>query len=230
MSFERLKKWFRKSSGSPWYSPAELALLRSHVNRYFGTVQSVYRGIAPHEFPVDIWEIPPTPEHPYRLWATCGMGTWRMNVPDNAVCSRIELLIALPPDWKTDRLDELDWGWPFNVLKFLADYPAARHTYLGYGHVVVNDGGALAPSTRLSGVILECPYEYPPEAWECMLNPSGHILFLQVVPLYPEELEYKRVHGTAALETLLGETFSMVVDPVRRNCAIWQSTRENAAE
>ena len=58
-----------------------------------------------------------------------------MNVPGNTVCSRIELLIALPVDWQIDRLDELDWGWPFSVLKFLAHYPAAWHTWLDYGHV-----------------------------------------------------------------------------------------------
>ncbi len=97
---------------------------------------------------------------------------------------RMELFIGLIP--AQDGVVE--------ALASLAYYPIRYHTFLDDGHTVPGDG-PLWPGTRMTDCLMMSQDILPPLAWEDKV----HVDFLQVVPLYRSELEFKKQHGAAAL-------------------------------
>ncbi|MDR1734902.1 MAG: DUF2185 domain-containing protein [Oscillospiraceae bacterium] len=142
--------------------------------------------------------------------ATCGMGAFPMQVPDDSIPARCELMIELPLDWNLSGRAEEDY-WPLRWLRILARLPMETGTWLGFGHTIPG-GGALAGNTDLSAFVLVDPVR---EA--AFRLPGGEdCCFYQLLPLYPEELDFAVAHGAEALLEKLGSSFSFVTD-IRRS-------------
>ena len=149
-----------------------------------------------------------------------GMGAHRMHVPEELAeykLERAELVIALPPDWKLDgeSMEEERWYWPIGLLKVLARLPIASDTWLGWGHTM-DKQSPFAEGTKLRAALLIGPQGAEEGGEVCTLPSGEEVNFYQVIPLYPEEMEYKLEHDAdALLEKMAGIRF--VVDPTRRN-------------
>ena len=64
--------------------------------------------------------------------------------------------------------------------------------------------------------------EYGSEAGECALEDGSIVTFYRVVPLYPEEMNFKIEHGAEALVDLLKEEgLPTMVDVNRPNVCDW---------
>lgn len=198
------------------YSSNDFQSIKSHIELFFGDISHIYHVLNTNSQVINIFQIPPSTKYPFYLLVSCGMGSRKMRVPENDIPNRIELLIAVPAYWNMHQLDDIKWGWPFNCLRYLTQYPFVYNTWLGQGHIITNDA-PLAPTTDQCGIWLEYPFSYPQDALFCNLSYFKKICFLQMIPLYPEEINYKEAHGTKALEELFGKEFSMVVNPLRRN-------------
>ena len=216
-----IKRW-RKVPDAVVYSEKEAQAFEKHLEKNFGPVKSVFHELVSGEMHIDIYVVEPTEQFPcYRLF-TCGMGAKKMELPVQAKGKRpdrIELMLALPADWKFDEesMKGENFYWPVGLLKYLAYFPWNESTWLGFGHTIPLQ--KFAENTELSGVLLNYPENYPYEVGHVDL-PRGSVQFINVVPLYSEEIDYKLSFGIEALEKLMGDTFYAPIDPKRKNFAV----------
>jgi hypothetical protein len=144
-----------------------------------------------------------------------GMSQRAMTVPEGGRSFAYgELFLLLPREWNSS-----DW-WPIELLRQLARYPHERETWLACGHIVQN-GHPPRPfrsDVPFSGLLLTHPVSQGAAA-EYRRLPDGRLVrFYQVVPLYHEELQFARQHGSDALLARFAQyQTSDVLDPGRRN-------------
>ena len=216
-----IKHW-RKVPDDPVYSSKEAQVFEKHLEKNFGPVKSVFHELVPEEMHIDIYVVEPTEKFPFYRLFTCGMGAKKMELPAQARGKRperIELMITLPADWKFDdeSMKNENFYWPVGLLKYLARFPWNESTWLGFGHTIPLQ--KFAENTELSGVLLNYPENYPYEVGHIDL-PRGTVQFINVVPLYSEEMDYKLSSGIEALEKLMGDTLYAPINPKRKNFAV----------
>lgn len=216
-----IKHW-RKVPDDPVYSSKETQSFEKHLEKNFGPVKSVFHELVPEEMHIDIYVVEPTEKFPFYRLFTCGMGARKMDLPAQARGKRperIELMITLPADWKFDdeSMKSENFYWPVGLLKYLARFPWSESTWLGFGHTIPLQ--KFAENTELSGVLLNYPENYPYEVGHIDL-PRGTVQFINVVPLYSEEMDYKLSSGIEALEKLMGDTLYAPINPKRKNFAV----------
>lgn len=218
---KNLIKRRRNQTDNSCYSPDEVQIFEEQLAKNFGPVKAVFHELASGEMHVDIYVVEPTEKFPcYRLF-TCGMGAKTMEIPPQAEGKRpdrIELMLSLPADWKFDEesRENDNYFWPVGLLKYLSVFPWNESTWLGFGHTIPL--AKFAENTELSGVLLNYPENYPYEAGHIDFA-RGSVQFLNVVPLYSEEMDYKLSHGIEALEKLMGEALYSPIEPNRKNFA-----------
>ncbi len=199
------------------YDQEDRETVEDHIQQYFGQFDWVMHETVPGDYiHLDICVIPPREEHDYYTLITVGMGARTMDGPEE---ERAELLLNLPPDW---HLEEETWGderwsWPIGVLKALARYPMLHDTWLGWGHTVYGEDDSYAADTKLCGVILLDPGAFGRDSGICDLPNGETVSFYQVVPLYREEIEFKRAYGTDRLLEKFPDEMIEVIDPARLN-------------
>lgn len=197
------------------YSLEEVECLEDHIEKYFGEIPTVFHEIKSEDIHVDVYVVPPTEKRNYYTLITLGMGAHEMNVPEEAEGkNRVELLMCLPPDWKVGE-DAPEWYWPIGTLKSLAHLPIDCETWLGWGHTVDN-GGNMAPNTQLSGSLLVRPEDVEDGADECTLPGGEVVTFLELIPIYREEMDYKIDNDTKELLLKMGDV-SHILNPNRHN-------------
>lgn len=201
------------------YSADESEVVEAHISKYFGEFENVAHEIVSPDIHVDIAIIPPTQERHYYTLVTMGMGAHRMNVPKELAehkLERAEMLICLPAHWELDNLSAEEWYWPLRWLKVMARLPIQHDTWLGWGHTVPN-GEPFAGNTKLSGMIVSSPVQFSEESFVCKQPDGSQILFYQLIPLYDEEMNYKREYSAESLFYKMTEEMMSVVDINRPN-------------
>lgn len=195
------------------YSEAQLDAVEGHIAAHFGEYATVFHELVSPDIHVDICVIEPTDARPYYTLVTMGMGAHVMAVPAQLrgrKLERAELLVHLPADWKAGDEAEI-WYWPLRWLKILARLPGQQDTWLGWGHTVPS-GEPLAENTRFACLLLTEPWGADEAAACCALPDGEQVNFYQMVPLYPDEMEYKLAHGAQALLDRMDGRMLAVVD------------------
>lgn len=204
-------------------SAENIEAISDHIERHVGPVHMVFHEIASTTVHVDIHHVAATPTRPFHHLVTSGMSDRAMTVPAGEEASRFaELLVALPADWPLTRKAFEDEGnyWPIRTLKTLARLPHEHETWLGPGHTVGNGEPPqpYAPGTDLCGSLLLVPMTVPAEFGTLSLPTGAEIQFLQVFPVYAEEMQLKIERGTdALLELLERNRVPLEIDPRRRS-------------
>ena len=139
----------------------------------------------PGPFRVAIFQ--PDPE--VKVFATCAMGR------------------DLELHWVTRRTLERDEDVVV-LLHAVAEYHF-NEVSLGLGHTV-NFGMPWQPNSRATHGLVSLPYLYGPE-----LEKSGETSCLWLIPITPEELDYKKEQGLEALEERFEATQIDYTDPYR---------------
>lgn len=188
---------------------AALADITAHIETHLGPIALVYHEIVSDLVHVDVHVLAPTPERPFFTLVTSGMSDRAMTpAPDTEGCEYAELMLCLPPTWpialqagQVETFDDETNFWPIRWLKRLARFPHEYDTWLWWGHSLPNGDPPqpFAPNTRLSGVLLSSPVLAPPEFAALPVNGDKTIHFFSVVPLYPEEMNYKLSLGAESL-------------------------------
>lgn len=194
------------------YTAEQLEKLENFIEETFGEISNYFQEKETSDIKLNIYVIPPTLERHYTTLVTGGMGAHLMNVPESFKdqnLERAELVICLPPSWNLDS-DDIEYYWPFHLLKLLSRLPIEENAWLGKGHTV-DYCTEFAPNTELSGVILLSP-DFGEKSHFFNLSDDDRINFLQIVPLYDCEIQFKNKNGAAALVHEFGENFSRVVD------------------
>ncbi len=201
------------------YDEQEMEAIEAHITKEFGEFSNVYHELISPDIHVDICVINPTEERNYFTLVTMGMGAHKMNVPEElSECSRAELCITLPADWKLDDDDEI-WYWPLRWLKILARLPIEQNTWLGHLHSIPA-GEALADNTELEGFILDEPNTRSEEGAICHLPNNEIVNFYSIIPLHETEMSFKLDHGGDELLARLRKKQENIflVDVAREAC------------
>lgn len=213
------------------YTEEEIFVIEDHIRRCFGEFTNVFHEIMSPKIHVDICVVPPGPGRNYYTLITLGMGAHQMNVPVDIEGSkglrRAELVITLPPDWQVVS-DEERWYWPVRLLKAVARLPIECDTWLGWGHTVDN-GATFASNTRLSGSLLVSPQcgenDLNLDAGVCRLPNGDEVNFYHLIPVYPKEMDFKKMYGAEALITYALSEVSHIVDINRPDgCRDWKES------
>lgn len=204
------------------YSHEDLMIVEDHIAQNFGNFDMAFHEIESEIIRLDIIVSPPTPEKDHYVLTTIGMGAKIMeHMPSDLIelgYGRLELMIALPPDWNIQSEEER-WSWPIQWLKILGRLPFVQEAWLGKGHTIPSRGGAYAENTELECLMLIPPFEYGEDSYEVELSNGEVVHFLQVIPIYREEVDYKLAYGADALIERFGDNFSGIVDVHRKNYA-----------
>lgn len=220
-------KIFRYTDGEKeWEAPYGeecIEQISAHIEKYVGEVDSVLHEIISDTVHIDIHHVPPTEEKPFHFLITSGMSDLPMKVngdPDDLAYA--ELMVVLPSWWEisSESFADEGWYWPFRQLKFLARFPHKYDSWFGYGHTIPNGDPAepFAENTKLDGVILLNPCHVPDEFLTLTIDEHKTIEFLAVVPLYPEEMNFKLRNGVdALLDKLIDNRVSDLIVIDRKN-------------
>lgn len=201
------------------YDKADMDTIEAHIEAHFGRFDWIMHETVPGEYVhLDICVIPPREDHNYYTLVTMGMGAYTMNAPEKGE-ARAELLVNLPPDWKLgeDAWEDEHWFWPVGILKALARYPMLHDTWLGWGHTVYGSEESYVGNTRLCGAVLLSPGVFGDPASVCTLPGGEPVNFYQVIPLYREEIEFKREYEVDRLLEKFPDELLEVINPSRPN-------------
>ncbi|MCH5208087.1 MAG: suppressor of fused domain protein [Oscillospiraceae bacterium] len=199
------------------YDEEELDAVEDHIEEYFGEFPTIFHEIKSPDIHCDIYIVPPTEKRDYYTLITVGMGAHIMDIPeglDAEELGRAELMICLPKSWKIGESSP-EWFWPISLLKNLARLPINCETWLGWGHSIDNKD-PFANNTKLCGSLLIYPEDVESGADTCLLPNGDSVNFLELVPLYREEMDFKIDNDThELLERMNG--VSHILDINREN-------------
>lgn len=199
------------------YDDDELEVVEEHIEEYFGEFPTIFHEIRSPDIHCDIYIVPPTEKRDYYTLITVGMGAHVMDIPEGLEredLGRAELMICLPKNWKIGE-NSPEWFWPISLLKNLARLPIISQTWLGWGHSVDNKD-PFSSNTMLCGSLLIYPEDVESGADTCRLPNGDTVNFLELVPLYREEMNFKIDNDThELLERMNG--VSHIIDINREN-------------
>lgn len=203
------KKQDEKKNLPPYlYEESEIAELDSFICDMFGDYKNVFHEIASPDVHLDVCIVEPTEEDPYYKLITMGAGAYKMSIPEQWEKYQLdyaEYVIYLPADWNLNSSDETDY-WPIRVLKDTARLPIWYDTWLSYGHTLQSDeeGSAYAANTEFNSVVLK--FAENKDGDVRLIMSSGKVInFYEIIPLYPEELQFKIENDADALFEKLEE-------------------------
>ncbi|HEU0013298.1 MAG TPA: suppressor of fused domain protein [Longimicrobium sp.] len=160
--------------------------VRAHYERLWGPParQAFFRK-GPHAVHVFKWDRDAHPDEVY-FYATAGASDHPL--PGLDAAHRMEVYVGF-----TAAVD--------GVAETLADialHPVLHGTALGHGHGIAYPA-PLWPGTAMDTALLVLPPADEEIVPRLDAGPEAHVEFLQVMPLFPSEAAYRRLHGTAGL-------------------------------
>lgn len=194
--FDRFKKKEKKEDLMPLYlyDEKDLNEVEEYISKAFGNFENVFHEIISPDIHLDVCFIPPTHEEPFFKLVTMGAGAYEMEIPDKWKeyrLERAEYVIYVPKEWDLNSPEIADY-WPIKVLKNVARLPILCDTWLSFGHTTQDDeeGSPYAPNTKFNSVVLDFCDNHQGEV-RLETSSGKTINFYQIIPLYPEELEFK---------------------------------------
>ena len=206
------------------YSVEEIVKVSDYIKQQYGEFDIVAHELVSPDIHCDIAIVPPTDDQPYYKLVTMGAGAFKMNVPEDLksdVYERAEYVVFLPADWNIKSDKEEDY-WPIRMLKTVARLPVSMDDWLFYRHTVnlTDDESPVAENTGFNSCVLFISFgkdNKPVEPLKLDLS-DKEVAFFQLVPLYPEELQFKLEHSFDELEDIMDDDlYDPVVDIHREN-------------
>lgn len=186
------------------YNGKDLQLVIKHIKRNFGDFDGFFpvydknREVTPH--PIKIAFIPPAQGRDYYTLATVGLGAYRGIETDpagNRFVHRVELCAFLPGSLTEEQVTD-NFQWVGRLLRQFGEMIQAESAWFGYGHSVSN-GEVFDRSVGFNGIILDNIEKDGDFSDSVALSDGEEVLFLQIMPLYEEEMLYKIDKGPNAL-------------------------------
>ncbi len=202
-----------------------LEQISAHIEQHLGPVSGVFHEIVSDAVHIDVHIVPATADFPYLRLVTSGMSDRAMTLPDGIEAPQhMELMMTLPGDWQLqhEAFEDERHYWPIRLLKTLARLPHKHATWLGFGHTVPNGDPAApyADGVGFDGAIVLPSISAPDGFSELVIDADKTIVFMAVVPLYPEEMALKLHKGTdALLDRFSRKQVNDICEPGRANVA-----------
>ncbi len=178
--------------------PNSVEIIDSHLDHFFDDNADivVLDEIESELIHRDIYFIKATEDRPFHILLSCGMSAIPMKIPEDIESSELaEVMILLPKEWNLDYesfSDELNY-WPIRIMKELMLLPHQNKTWLGFGHTFGHeDDEEFTEGVGFNSVMLAYSMELSADFTQIELENSELIDIYTLIPLYKEELEFKK--------------------------------------
>lgn len=181
--------------------PNSVEIVDNHLDQFFADSEDivVYDEIESEIIHRDIYFIKATEDRPFHILLSCGMSALPMKVPEDIESSELaEVMILLPKEWNLNHesfSDERNY-WPIRIMKELMMLPHPNKTWLGFGHTYGHeDDVEFAEGIGFNSVMLAHSMELSADFTQIELEEDKVIEIYTLIPLYKEELEFKKKHS-----------------------------------
>lgn len=135
---------------------------------------------------------------PVTILMTNGLSNYKMPVPDKLLGHEFnELFFCLPSYWEWDDLDNSRMNWVFSWIQRLAKYVVEKETWFGHGHTLPcgKEMKSLSDTMHQNHFFLSEPMLLEQELAPLEIGEKT-IYFLSIIPIFPDEMDYKQGKGT----------------------------------
>ena len=142
---------------------------------------------------------------PVTLIMTNGLSDYKMPVHEKMKGREFnELYFCLPSYWKWKELDNEKMNWIFPWIQKLSKYVVEKNAWFGHGHTMPcgTDENRLSSSMRQNHFFLSDPVLLEAELAPIQLGEKT-VHFLSIIPIFPDEMDYKQGKGTFKFEKKL---------------------------
>lgn len=185
--------------------PNSVEIVHSHLDLFFDEDEDivVFDEIKSEIIHRDIFFIKATYDRPYHILLSCGMSALPMTVPKDIESSEfVEIMILLPKKWNLEYdsfSDEKNY-WPIRIMKEIMMSPHENKTWFGFGHTFGHEeGNEFAEGIGFNSVMLAHSMELSEDFTQIELENEKAVDIYTLIPLYKEELEFKKKNGADAL-------------------------------
>ena len=185
--------------------PNSVKLVDCHLDQFFNENEDivVFDEIESEVIHRDIFFIKANEGRPYHILLSCGMSALPMKVPNDVESSPYaEVMILLPKEWNLnyDSFDDDLNYWPIRLMKELMMLPHPNETWLGFGHTFGHEEDEeFAEGIGFNAVMLAHSMELSEDFMQIELEDEQVVTIYTLIPLYKEELEFKKKNGASAL-------------------------------
>lgn len=176
--------------------PSEYRRLSDHCRRFFGDGEFLESRGA-----VSLMAYPSFKD--FTLIISKGLMEQEMPGGDEGRPWRAELVLALRKEWPLDDRDK-KYRWPFDLMYDLCDFARFNRGSLGFGFTY-DKGSKLHELSSFSGAMLASVGGFEEEAQSFVLSDGSAVRFLEIIPLCPMEIAYRRRHSAFDLLQILKE-------------------------
>jgi hypothetical protein len=185
--------------------PNSVEIVDNHLDEFFDEDEDimVFDEIESKVIHRDIFFIKAKEDRPYHILLSCGMSALPMKVPEDVESSPYtEVMILLPKEWNLnyDSFGDEHNYWPIRIMKELMLLPHPDKTWLGFGHTFGHEEDEeFAEGIGFNAVMLAHSMELSNDFTQIALENKQAITIYSLIPLYREELEFKKENGASAL-------------------------------
>ena len=205
------------------YLPDEKEALTHYIDQQYGKHDTILPMFNSTNMQIDIAVIQPTQEIPFYKLITIGAGAYKMEIPEEcnvSVNNRAEYVIYLPLDYNSNLEVDLV-AWTVEILEDIALYSPFTNDWIGVGHTIGfnEDGSPVSDIIRFNSCILleSLGKEGLPVKPVTLGNSDKTVSFCQILPLYPEELDYVIGHSRQELMDMFDPDINYAIDINRKN-------------
>ncbi|WP_435138563.1 suppressor of fused domain protein [Formosa sp. A9] len=191
--------------------PNSVEIVDNHLDQFFDIDADikVFDEIESEIIHRDIYLIKATEDRPYHILLSCGMSALPMTIPEDIDSSEfVEIMILLPKEWNLEYesfSDEKNY-WPLRAMKGIMITPHEDNTWFGFGHTYAYEGNdEFAEGIGFNSLMLAHSMELSDDFTQIELANDKVIDIYTLIPLYKEELKFKKKNGTSALLELFDE-------------------------
>jgi len=185
--------------------PNNVEIVDNHLDQFFDENADikVFDEIKSEIIHRDVYFIKSTEDRPYHILLSCGMSALPMTVPEDIDSSEfVEIMILLPKEWNLEYesfKDEKNY-WPIRIMKEIMMSPHENKTWFGYGHTFGHEeGDEFAEGIGFNSIMLAYSMELSDDFTQIELENQKVVDIYTLIPLYREELEFKKENGASAL-------------------------------
>lgn len=182
--------------------PNSVELIDKHLDQFFDENDDivVFDGIESDVIHRDVYFVKANEDMPYHILLSCGMSALPMKIPEDIDSSPYaEVMILLPKEWNLeyDSFEDERNYWPIRLMKEIMILPHPDETWLGFGHTFAHE--EFAERIGFNSVMLANSMELPDDFTQIELDNDEFVTIFTLIPLYKEELEFKKQNGATAL-------------------------------
>lgn len=175
--------------------------LLAHINKSFGKPEHLCSFNQ-----VDLYRIAPCENHDYNLLVSVGL-SGKTQASKNDAVESCEICLTLPKDYKFN--PDSKSNFEIYLLIEVVSHLIAESNSIGFGYFLEKENG-FSQRTAFNGAMLIGMGEYSQDEQSITLSNNTQVSFLELLPLRPMELNFRKSHSAQELLNLFKEKLILI--------------------